>query len=172
MSSQQHRDARRRLRQAEALHCMMNDGLSLANLNVQRFAMNVAELRESVAQMTDEELADRRRTLFGRTDEASLSDSQIVCDEIIRRRRASEEATEAQQVIAAVLRDHTRCSPRCTPELVAAEIDKALGGLRKITQTGVLVSGFLSPQYPGMTHEFSTETKTYTHWISGWTEAR
>jgi hypothetical protein len=89
MSTQQHRAARRRLRQAEALHCMMNDGLSLANLNVQRFAMNVAELRESAAQMTDEELAERRRSLFGRTDEASR-DSQIVCDEIIRRRRESE----------------------------------------------------------------------------------
>lgn len=69
--------------------------------------------------------------------------------------------------IAAVLREHQRCTPQCTPELLAAEIDKALGGLRRTTATGVLTEeGFLITAYWGS----FDQPKTYAKWVTGWTE--
>lgn len=47
---------------------------------------------EAVKTMTDEELAQKRRSYFGRTDGISLTHSRAVCDEIVRRRRKAEQA--------------------------------------------------------------------------------
>lgn len=78
--------------------------------------------------------------------------------------------TEAQQLIATVLRAHHSCT---SPEQLAEEIDKALGGLRKIEDTGLLTAtGFLTTVYPGITHEPGVRAKQYTKWVSGWSEAK
>ncbi|MDD7812609.1 hypothetical protein PP713_08580 [Mycobacterium sp. CSUR Q5927] len=81
--------------------------------------------------------------------------------------------TEAQQFIAKVLRHTARqftatAPPSCDcgtctaiwADNVAAEIDTALGGLRKITSIGQLTpGGFLL---------YGAEPTQYRQWISGW----
>ena len=86
--------------------------------------------------------------------------------------------TEAQQFIAKVLRHTARkftatAPPSCDcgtctaiwADNVAAEIDKALGGLRKLHGHGhLLPGGILTPGYGA-----GGESKTYVQWITGWT---
>lgn len=61
---------------------------------------------DAVREMSDEELARRRRGYFGRTDSISLRHSRAVCDEICRRRLAAETASrETQEPSRALTRD-------------------------------------------------------------------
>ncbi|WAY18423.1 hypothetical protein OF855_24610 [Mycolicibacterium fortuitum] len=94
--------------------------------------------------------------------------------------------SDAQKLIREVLDEHqfnwgssgTSCSgkacrdwrgyPMQHRQHLAAEIDKALGGLRKLNGHGQLLpGGILTPTYnaPG-------KSKTYTQWISGWSEVQ
>lgn len=53
---------------------------------------------------------------------------------------------------------------------VAAEIDKALGGLRKINGHGELLPGGILQSVYAIPGTSTSESKTYAQWISGWTE--
>ncbi|OFB37947.1 hypothetical protein BA059_16755 [Mycolicibacterium sp. (ex Dasyatis americana)] len=57
-------------------------------------------------------------------------------------------------------------------QLAAAEIDKSLGGLRKLNGHGQLLPGGILQSVYAIPGAPAPESKTYTQWTSGWTEVQ